>query len=79
MMEIGSQATKEIGRNYGRTAAGAARPLTIILAGLDVLVSFLTVSNKGKYIPEYRQRRKKPLQRRPKQCMHRSEASILSM
>ncbi|KAI4167531.1 MAG: hypothetical protein LQ343_007129 [Gyalolechia ehrenbergii] len=52
--------------------------LAITLAGLYISVTPRLQSDIGRYLPEYRQRRRVLLQRRPKQHMHRYEESVLS-
>lgn len=52
--------------------------LAITLAGSYVSVTPRLSSNIGRYLPEYRQRRKELLQRRPRQHVHRYGASVLS-
>ena len=52
--------------------------LAITLAGSYVSVTSRLSSNIGRYLPEYRQRRKELLQRRPKQHVHRYGESVLS-
>ncbi|KAI4113691.1 MAG: hypothetical protein LQ338_008128 [Usnochroma carphineum] len=52
--------------------------LAITLAGSYVSVTPRLSSDIGRYLPEYRQRRKEMLQRRPKQHVHRYGESVLS-
>ena len=61
-----------IGRELGHLA------LAITLAGSYISVTPRLSSDIRKYLPEYRQRRKELLQRRPKQHIHQYGESVLS-
>ena len=75
MREIGSEAIEEIVRIVKELGCLA---LAITLAGSYVSVTPRLSSDIRRYLPEYRQRRKELLQRRPKQHVHRYGASVLS-
>ena len=75
MTAIGPEARSEIGRIVEELGYLA---LAITLAGSYVSVTPRLSSDVGRYLPEYRQRRKELLQRRPKQHVHRYGASVLS-
>ena len=75
IMEVGSEAIEEIRRITEELGYLA---LAITLAGSYVSVTPRLSSDIGRYLPEYRQRRKELLQRRPKQHVHRYGESVLS-
>ena len=75
MTGVGPDEMEEIAR-IGRELGHLA--LAITLAGSYISVTPRLSSDIRKYLPEYRQRRKELLQRRPKQHIHQYGESVLS-
>jgi tetratricopeptide (TPR) repeat protein len=75
MTEEGPDVTREVDEIVNELGYLA---LAITLAGLYVSVTDHLSSNIREFLPEYRQRRKELLQRRPKQHIHRYGESVLS-
>lgn len=75
IQDLGPDVEMEVGRIIKELGYLA---LAITLAGSYVSVTPRLSSDIGRYLPEYRQRRKELLQRRPRQHVHRYGASVLS-
>ena len=75
MTATGLEGRSEIGRIVKELGYLA---LAITLVGSYVSAAPCLLSDIGKHLPKYWERRKEPLQRRPRQCVHRYGASVLS-